>query len=150
MELVRRKHRPKLFYSPFREMEDLANRMFSGLFGDGEKESQLLEEVPAFNMYRDGDSLVIEVRVPGFKKEDINVEVEGDVLTISGKREEKEEKEEKDYYYREFRTGSFSRSVRLPSGVNSEDLQAKYQDGMLKISMPAPEEMKKSKKVNIA
>jgi HSP20 family protein len=138
----RRTHRPKLFYSPFREMEDLANRMFEGLFGNGEREME--EETASFNMYREGDNMIIEARIPGFKKEDINVEVEGDILTISGKHEE-----EKDYYYREFRTGSFVRSVRLPSGVKSEDLHARYEDGMLKISMPAPEEMKQGHKVNI-
>jgi HSP20 family protein len=143
----RRSQRPKLFYSPFREMEDLANRMFEGLFGDGGREAE--GEMPSFNMYREGDNMIIEARIPGFSKEDINVEVEGDILTITGKHEEKEEKEERDYYYREFRTGSFARSVKLPSGVNSKDLHAKYQDGMLRISLPAPQEMKQSQKISV-
>jgi HSP20 family protein len=132
-----------------RDFDELANKMFESFFGDG-GQRLLTRAVPAFNLYREGENLIIEAQTPGYDKKDIDIELEDNILTIKGKHEEETKREEKDYVYREFQTGSFSRSIRLPENIKSEDLKVKYQDGVLKISVPVPkEEVKKGQKITI-
>jgi len=133
----RKSSNPKLFYSPFREMEDMANRMFGDFFADTSMERFA---APDFNMFRDEGDLVIEVSLPGYNKNDISIEVQDEVLTIRGKTKEEKKEEEKDYYYREFYAGSFERKVSLPERVKPEDFKAKYKNGILEIRMPSAEE----------
>ncbi len=142
----KKKAEPKLFYSPFKEMEDMVNRMFADFYGGLDIQRY---EVPAFNMYREGDNLVVEASLPGFDKKNITVELDEDLLTIRGEHKEESKKEEKDYYYKEFSVESFSRTVRLPNKVNPEDLKAQYKDGVLKITIPAKDEEKKVKTIKI-
>lgn len=130
---------PKLFYSPFKEMEDMVNRMFGDFRGEAGLEKSTGISTPSFNMFKDGNDMVIEASVPGFDKKDIKVELRDDLLTIKGEQKEETEKKEKDYYHREFSSSSFSRSVRLPEKVKPEDFKAKYKDGILEIRVPAGE-----------
>lgn len=132
-------------FEPFRDMENFLDR-----FGVEVPDWELTAtELPAFNMYREGDDLIVDAKLPGYKKDDITVELNDDVLTIKGERKEEQRKEEKDYYYREFRTGAFNRSVRLPGDVSPDKLKAKYENGILKISLPYSEEAGKSKAIPI-
>lgn len=83
--------------------------------------------------------------LPGIKESDLEISVENDVLTVSGKREEKKEVKKEDYYRKEVRIGSFSRSVILPMTVKSDKAEAEMEGGVLKITLPKAEEMKPKK-----
>jgi len=101
--------------------------------------------VPAVDVYQDKDNVIVEMDVPGIEPEKVDISVENDVLTVSGKREEKKEVKREDYYRKEIRSGSFSRSVILPMKVKGEGAQAEFQKGTLKITLPKAEEAKPKK-----
>jgi HSP20 family protein len=77
------------------------------------------------------------------KKDDFTIDVEGNVLTISSEKEESTEDKDGQYTRREYNYSSFTRSFTLPDEVNKEKIEAKYEDGVLKINMPRKEEAKK-------
>lgn len=91
-------------------------------------------------MVKHNGDLVLRADLPGVKPDEVKIEVEGDVLTVSG--EHREEKEEKDDHYmrRERRYGSFTRSMVLPHGVKADDIEAKSEDGVLEVKIPMPKE----------
>ncbi len=100
--------------------------------------------LPAVNISEDDDNFEVEVAAPGLKKEDFNINLENNLLTISGEhKEEKEEKEGKKISRREFNYTSFTRSFNLPDTVEGEKIEAKYEDGVLRLSLPKKEEAKK-------
>jgi HSP20 family protein len=110
------------------------------------------EMLPAINIKEEKNQYDIEVAVPGYKKEDFNVSVERGVLTV--KAEVKEEKEEKKegYSRKEFSYRSFERSFTLPDNVNEDNIQGKYDNGILHILVPKTTkevEAEKKKTVNI-
>lgn len=88
---------------------------------------------PSMDIYSKGDDLVIKAEVPGSSPEDIDIDLEDDVLTISGKRTHEEEVEEDDYYRKECAYGSFCRNIQLPKGIGEEDVSAKLKDGLLEV-----------------
>lgn len=93
---------------------------------------------PKVDVVTKDNTLITRVDLPGMKKEDVLVEVEDGVLTLSGERK-KEIKEEKDNVYREEREyGSFCRSVPLPNGVKADDVKATFTNGVLEVSVPLP------------
>ncbi len=92
-----------------------------------------LPEVDVFE--RDG-KFVVRADLPGMKREDIEVKLDGDVLTIRGHREEKEEVKEADYYRCERQTGAFTRTIQLPEGATLEKIEASYSDGVLEVTVP--------------
>lgn len=97
---------------------------------------------PAMDIYQDGDSVVAKVSLPEVDPQDVEISVENDVLTISGQKKEKKEIKHEDYYRKEIREGSFSRSVVLPMKVKSEETKASYTKGVLEIVMPKADEVK--------
>jgi len=99
-------------------------------------EEKLTVFTPPANMYDDGDKIVIEVALPGVKKEDIDVSLQDNVLTISGVRIGKSDKP---YYQQEWQYGQFEREITLPTAINSDDIRAEYTDGILTVSMPKDE-----------
>ncbi|HLD82231.1 MAG TPA: Hsp20/alpha crystallin family protein [Patescibacteria group bacterium] len=104
--------------------------------------------VPSIDVSQDEKNVYVETPLAGFDPKDIEISVENGILTLSGKMEKKTENEEKNYYRREIRSGSFQRSVMLPSEVREGDAKADFAKGMLKITIPRSQE-KKSKKVDI-
>jgi HSP20 family protein len=98
--------------------------------------------VPAVNVSEEKDSFKVTMAAPGMKKDDFKIDVDGNVMTISA--ETKEEKEEKDTKYtrKEYNYSSFSRSFTLPSEVNKEKIEAKYDNGVLTLALPKKEEAK--------
>lgn len=90
----------------------------------------------AIDVYEEKDTVMAKMSLPGIKPEDIEISLEGEILTISGRREEEKETDKKDYYSKEIRRGSFSRSVRLPQSVDAKKTEAKYEDGVLIVTMP--------------
>lgn len=103
------------------------------------------------DMFEDEDKVTVKIKAPGFAKDKLDINIEGDLLTVSGSiKEEKEEGEDKrKYYMKEIREESFSRSVALPSKVDAEKADAKVEDGMIKIVMPKLPESK-TKKISIS
>ncbi|HVW99165.1 MAG TPA: Hsp20/alpha crystallin family protein, partial [Candidatus Babeliaceae bacterium] len=89
------------------------------------------------------DDYQLSLAVPGMKKDDFNIDVNGSMITISSEKEESKEEKEKNYNRKEYNYSSFSRSFPLPDEVNKEKIDARYEDGVLKITLPKKEEAKK-------
>ncbi|MBI2258972.1 MAG: Hsp20/alpha crystallin family protein [Flavobacteriia bacterium] len=93
------------------------------------------ENVPAVNIKETENSFEIEAKIPGFKKEEIKIEIEQGVLQISGESSSEKETKEDKYTRKEFTKNSFSRSFQLPENTLEEDIKANYVDGILKLSV---------------
>ena len=100
---------------------------------------------PALDVYQDKDNVVAELALPGIDPSRVDITIENDVLTVSGTTESKQEVKREDYYRKEVRTGSFSRAIVLPMAVKGNDAQAKYDKGVLTITMPKEESVKPKK-----
>src|SRR3954471_11784655 len=87
---------------------------------------------PALNVYEEGDQLAIEAQLPGLKPEDLDINIEQGVLTISGQTTTEQERKERSYLVREHRTGRFSRSLRLPATYDPDACTATFEHGVLK------------------
>jgi HSP20 family protein len=95
---------------------------------------------PAIDVVRNDGNLVLRADVPGIKPDEIKVEVEDGVLTVSGEHEQSAETKEADYVRRERSYGSFSRSLVLPSGVDAQAIKATTKDGVVEVTIPLPPE----------
>jgi HSP20 family protein len=91
------------------------------------------------------DKYVLRADVPGLKPEDVQLEVEDDVLTVTGKHEQSEEEKRGGFVRRERRFGSFSRSLTRPKGVSADQIEASCRDGVLKVMIPRPKEAQRQK-----
>ena len=99
--------------------------------------------LPAVNIKEDDNNFEVEVAVPGLNKDDFNIELENDVLTISSENETKSETDENNYMRREFKYSSFKRTFSLPENkVDGDKVKAKYTDGVLHVTLPKKEEAK--------
>ena len=97
---------------------------------------------PAMDVYEEGDNLVVEAHLPGIQPDDLDVHVEQGVLTISGKTESEQERKERNYLLREKRSGRFTRSLQLPATYRTEECQANFENGVLRLTFPKAEEAK--------
>ena len=128
-----------------KEMESLFNRFFG--------ETPLLRRfregwLPTVDFSETKDKLVFKAELPGLEAEDIDVTISGDILTIKGEKKREEEQEDEHYHSVERYYGSFQRSFRLPQNVKINKIEAKFDKGVLKITLPKTEEAKK-KVINI-
>ncbi len=98
--------------------------------------------VPAVNITEHKNEYKVELAVPGMKKDDFKIDVDGNMLTISSEKEESSEEKEKRFTRKEYSYSSFSRSFTLPEEINLEKIEAKYEDGVLKLSLPRRNELK--------
>lgn len=133
-------------WDPIAELAELRNRfdrMFADL-GDGGERTW----APAIDVVREEGRLVLHADIPGIKPEEVTVEVQDDILTVSGAHEERTETKEKDYVRRERRYGAFKRAMALPAGVDVDKITATTHDGVLEVAIPLPEE-KGTKAVSI-
>jgi len=105
---------------------------------------------PAVNTYVEGNNYFVEAELPGINKKDLDVSIDGNVLTLRGERRESKERKEEDYFIREAQYGTFVRRLTLPEGVNTEKIHAAYDNGMLRISMPLEKKLTTGRKVLIA
>ena len=94
---------------------------------------------PALNVYEEGDQLTVEAQLPGLKPEDLDINMEQGVLTISGQTIHEEERKERNYLVREHRSGRFSRSLRLPATYDADACTASFEHGVLKLVFPKSE-----------
>ncbi|MBV9471079.1 MAG: Hsp20/alpha crystallin family protein [Abitibacteriaceae bacterium] len=133
-------------WNPLREMATLhedMNRLFSR-FDGGEvagRQSWML----SMDVIEGKDEIKLKAALPGLDPKDINVQVEDNVLTVSGQRNFEEKVEEGDYYWVEQQYGSFSRSVTLPKAADTTQIKASYQNGVLELVVPKRAESKPRK-----
>jgi HSP20 family protein len=131
-------------YGELAELRSRFDRMFEGFSPDTG-----WRWAPAIDVERTDGDLIMRADVPGFKPEEINIEVEAEMLTVSGKHEETKEEKGKRYLRHERRYGSFSRSITLPEGVDPGKISAHTHDGVLEVKVPLPKEKGEHKKVTI-
>ena len=110
---------------------------------DGELSNRAIR-MPAVNITEQKDDYQVSLAVPGLKKEDFNIDIDGNLLIVSSKKEDKKEDKEGRYTRREYSYSSFERSFNLPDEVNKDKIEAHYEDGLLKLFLPKKEESKKS------
>lgn len=106
---------------------------------------------PAVNVAEKENEYCIDLAVPGFKKEDFKIKVNDDVLTISAEAKTENREEKKEYTRKEYSYSSFSRSFQLPDNVKDDQIAAKYEEGMLKLSLPkSSTNVKATKEIKIS
>jgi HSP20 family protein len=131
-------------WEPFRELAALQSEMgrwmnqLAGTPGNGGASTWL----PPVDVWEEEKELVLSFDLPGVDEDKISVELEDNVLTVSGERERSEEQSGDQFYRFERRFGSFSRSVTLPAGVSEDAVKADYRNGVLEIRVAKPEEAK--------
>ena len=126
---------------PFAELGELRSR-FDRMF-DEFSYGRERAWTPAIDVVRENGNLVVRAAIPGIKPEEVKIEVEDDILTVSGEHEEHKEEKDKHYVRRERRYGSFSRSMTLPPGVEAKNIKVTTHDGVVGVTIPLPEEAKK-------
>lgn len=133
-------------FEPFRELAALQNEMGRWMStlggattpGNGQSSNWL----PAVDVWETDNEVVLSFDLPGIPEDKITVELDDNVLTVSGERERTQEHTSERFYRFERRFGTFSRSVTLPAGVTESDITANYKDGVLEVRVPKPEEQK--------
>lgn len=120
--------------------------MFSDLFEKDFFSNKFASNLPAVNIKEDDKEFKVEVAVPGLKKNDFKITTENGMINISAEREDTKEEKEGNYTRKEYNYNSFSRSFLLPEDVKDEDIKAKYEDGILKLSIPKKPETKNNPK----
>ena len=128
-------------WDPFAELSELRTR-FGRLFDEWQSGSERAW-TPAIDVVREDGHLVVRADLPGVKPEEVKIEVEDDILTVSGEHRESKVEKDKRYVRRERRYGSFSRSMTLPKGVTAKDIKARTHNGVIEVTIPLPKEVKK-------
>jgi HSP20 family protein len=141
-------------WEPVRELTSLQqemNRLFSSFFDTptaGNGGTYARRWIPAMDLVESEDEYVLTADLPGLAQGDINLEFEDNVLTLSGERKTEHSERKEGYYRLERATGTFSRSLTLPEGVDPEAVTATFDKGVLTVRIPKPEQ-RKPKKVAI-
>ena len=140
-------------FDPYRDVLSLQNRLNS-LFrdmNDGDSPLTTAAFVPPVDIYEDDKKVVLKLEVPGIEEKDLDVSVENNTLTVKGERKFESEEKEENFHRIERRYGSFFRAFTLPSTVDTEHVQAKYNAGVLKLElMKKPEAQPRQIKINVA
>jgi len=132
-------------WNPFREMEDIHNRLFSlwnqtsSRPANSSESPTLSEWIPPVDISEDDNGYIIKAELPEIKKEDVKVTVENGLLTISGERKVEKEEKGKRYHRMERAYGSFVRSFRLPEDADNSKVSAQYKDGVLTLTVARSE-----------
>jgi HSP20 family protein len=141
------------FWDPLSEM----NRMIEQVAGvlptrrseDREEALQLAEWAPSIDVLsKDGD-LMVRAELPGVKQEDVDITLQDRVLTISGQRKAEQEEKRGGYYVRERRYGSFSRSLTLPEGLDESNIHARYENGVLEVTLQGAAAVQEPKRIQL-
>lgn len=127
-----------LFDQMDREMRDLMH----GVWGTDGGELATMNFVPSVDFVEKENEFEVTVDLPGLKPEEVNVELKGEALWITGERKEEKEEKDKTYHRIERSYGEFRRVLALPSAVKEDEIEAKFVDGVLKVSVPKAEEAK--------
>jgi HSP20 family protein len=135
-------------WEPARELQTIQqemNRLFGTFFdsqaGNGSVQGAPSRRwIPAMDLVEEGERYVLRADLPGVREQDVKVELEENVLTVSGERRSEEEERKQGYYRVERASGSFSRSLVLPEGVDPQQIRARIENGVLEVSVPKPAE----------
>ena len=144
-------------WDPFRELNtitDRMNRLFQDSFGpttrSAEEGLSTMNFVPPVDVYEDEHGITLKLEVPGVEQKDIDVQVENNTLAVRGERKFDKEEKEENFHRIERRYGSFYRAFTLPNTVDTENVNAEYENGVLKIKLAKKAEAKpKQIKVNV-
>ena len=135
-------------WDPARELDTLQgemNRLFSSFFdtprpaGNG---GAARRWIPAMDLVETDDHFVLKADLPGLTESDVNIELESNVLTISGERKAEHEAKKDGYYRLERTSGTFSRTLTLPEGIDADAVTANFDNGVLEVRIPKPAEAK--------
>ncbi|MGA2927023.1 MAG: Hsp20/alpha crystallin family protein [Solirubrobacteraceae bacterium] len=143
-------------WEPVRELNTIQhemNRLFNTFFdapapAQSSPQTPLRRWVPAMDLIETDDAFVLRADLPGVSDKDVKLELEDNVLTISGERKSEHEERKEGYYRFERAFGSFARSLTLPEGVDPEAVKASFDHGVLEVRIPKPEQ-RRSRKVAI-
>ena len=139
MELV--PWRPLGELGSFRKEMD---RFWNRFFGETPLSRTFTEEwVPSVDISETKDSFVVKTELPGLEAKDVDVSISGDLLTIKGEKKKEEEEKDEHHYCAERYYGSFQRTFQLPTGVKADKIEATFDKGVLKVTLPKEEEAKK-------
>ncbi len=130
------------FFKPFRQLQREIDKLFEDFLLPEARSSFAVSFVPEIDVYETDDSINIELEVPGMDKKDFKVQVENGVLRICGEKKLEREKSDRNYYVVERSYGKFERAIRLPDYVDADKIKAKYENGVLTLSIPKKEEKK--------
>jgi HSP20 family protein len=133
-------------WNPWNELVSLRERM-NRVFDDSLFRSDRREDSfamgtwsPAVDMFEKDDTVVIKAELPGLDKKDVSLDLQNGVLTLKGERKYENEVKEENYYRREMSCGKFIRSFTLPADVDADKIKAEFQNGLLTVEVPKPEE----------
>ena len=134
-------------FEPFREfatLQDRINRAFRDSYSGAAQDDALTTSsfAPAVDVYEDEHQVALKIEVPGIDEKDIDVRVENNTLTVHGERKIESEEKEENYRRVERQYGSFTRSFTLPQTVDTENVSATYERGVLKVTLPKKAEAK--------
>jgi HSP20 family protein len=129
------------------DLQEEFNRMWND-FGGLTNWPQTPAYAPTMDVRETQEAFIVEADVPGMKKEDVQIEVADNVVTVKGERRSEREENQKDYHVSERTFGSFRRSVAIPGGFAGDKVAAKFENGVLTITLPKQEE-KKSRKIEV-
>jgi HSP20 family protein len=135
-------------WEPVRELTSLQsemNRLFNTFFDSptpGGNGGTGRRWIPAMDLVETDEHFVLRADLPGLNENDVNIEVEDNVLTVSGERKAEHEDKREGYYRVERSFGAFRRSLTLPEGINPEEVTASFDKGVLEVRIPKPEERK--------
>jgi HSP20 family protein len=137
-------------WEPARELQAIQqemNRLFGSAYpqGNGSNGSNVSRWIPPMDVAEDEEHFVVRADLPGVEEGDVNVELEDNVLTISGERKSDIEERKEGYHRIERAYGTFSRSLTLPEGIDPEGIRASFNKGVLDVRIPKPEQRKPRK-----
>ena len=141
-------------WEPARELETIQtemNRLFNTFFEAPQSANgrSTRRWIPAMDLVETDEDFVLRADLPGLNEQDVNIELEDNVLTLSGQRKAEHEERGEGYYRVERASGAFSRSLTLPDGVEPDRVQASFDRGVLEVRIPKPER-RKPRKVTIS
>jgi HSP20 family protein len=135
-------------WDPTRELDSLQgemNRLFSTFFDapkGGNGNGGTRRWIPPMDLVETQDHFVLKADLPGMGEQDVNIELENSVLTIAGERKAEHEEQHEGYYRLERATGTFSRALTLPEGIDPDAVTAAFDNGVLTVRIPKPEQAK--------
>lgn len=134
-------------WDPIRDLDSLQsdmNRLFDRFFdsGRGTNGAAVRRWIPAMDLVESDEELVLRADLPGMKEGEVEIEIKDRVLTVSGERKAEHEQKGEGFHRLERSFGRFSRSLSLPDGVDADGVAASFEDGILEVKIPKPEETK--------
>jgi HSP20 family protein len=126
-------------------LDDFWSRPFQNIWRPGLRLARPLSvQAPALDVYEQKDDFIVKAEIPGMAKDEIDISLEGNTLTIKGEKKKEEEVKEQDYYRCERTFGSFLRTIELPVAVQTDKVSASFKNGVLEVRLPKTAEAKKN------